>query len=60
MKLIIFNVALLVGLVLVGIGVGVEFGVGFGLLAAGALIVCLTVYVQRTAGVKAKADVRQH
>jgi uncharacterized membrane protein YczE len=54
MKLIIFNVSLLVGLVLVGVGVGVEFGVGFGILAAGALIVCLTVYVQRAAGVKAK------
>lgn len=55
MKLIVFNLSLLIGLVLAGVGVGVEFGIGFGLLAAGALLVVLTVYVQRAAGVKARS-----
>ena len=55
MKLIVFNLSLLVGLVLVGVGVGVQFGIGFGVMAAGVLLLALTVYVQRVAGVKAKA-----
>jgi hypothetical protein len=55
MKQIVFNLSLLAGVVLVGAGVGLEFGLGFGLLAAGVLVVAITVHLARHVGVKAKS-----
>lgn len=52
MKQIVFNLSLLVGTALVGAGVGLEFGLGYGLLAGGLLVVGLTVHLARAVGVK--------
>lgn len=51
MKQIVFNLSLLTGTALVGAGVGLEFGLGYGLLAGGAIIVLLTVHLARAVGV---------
>jgi len=52
-KPIVFNASLFAGVLLIGIGVYVEFGVGYGLLASGAVVVGLTLYLARLAGVRA-------
>lgn len=51
MKRIVFNVSLPAGVALLGAGVGLQFGLGYGLIAGGALVVGLTVYFARLAGV---------
>lgn len=52
MKRIVFNVATPLGVLLVGCGIGLEFGIGNGLTAAGVLVLGLTLYFARIAGVK--------
>lgn len=52
MKLRIFNASLLTGVALSGTGVGLQFGLGYGIATAGALVLATTVYLQRVAGVK--------
>lgn len=44
MNAIVYNVALLLGLVLVGVGVGLRFGVPDAFMTLGALILGLTAF----------------
>jgi hypothetical protein len=51
MKLWVFNCALGLGVGAVGAGVTLEWGLGWGLTATGALLLALTLYVARAGGV---------
>lgn len=51
MKAIVFELVLLAGVVLTGAGVGLQFGLGYGLAAAGVVVIGLGVYLSRVAGV---------
>lgn len=51
MRLWLFNAALAGGLGAVAAGVVIEFGAGWGAIAGGALLLLLTLYVARVAGV---------
>lgn len=53
MKGIVFNAGLAGGILFVGVGVGLELGTGWGLAVAGALVLGMTIYIARVAGVKA-------
>lgn len=53
MKRMVLNIALPSGVTLVGVGIGLQFGPGYGLAAAGGLIIGLTIYFARVAGVTA-------
>ena len=45
----VYNVSVACGVALTAIGLGVEFGIGYGLAAAGVLIVGLSLYGARLA-----------
>lgn len=38
----VYNICMLLGLMMLGVGVGVQFGIGFGLAVAGAVLIGLT------------------
>lgn len=45
----VFNVSMAVGLGSTGLGVGVQFGAGYGLAAFGLLLIGLTMFAARVA-----------
>lgn len=48
----VYNICMLAGLLLTGIGIGLAFGAGAGLAASGLLLIGLTLNAARIAGRK--------
>lgn len=48
----VFEIVVPSGLVMVGVGVGIQFGLGFGLIAGGCLVLGAVFALARLAGVK--------
>lgn len=46
----VYNICMLLGLVLTGVGFGIAFGMGIGLAVAGLLLIVLTAAGARLAG----------
>lgn len=49
MKAMVFNASMAVGLCSTGVGVGLQFGAGYGLAAFGLLLIGLTMFAARLA-----------
>ena len=56
-QVVLYNVSLLAGITLVGVGCGLHFGLGIGLASAGVLTVAAAVYgVERQPRLRKKLD----
>lgn len=53
MKAMVFNASMAVGLVSTGVGVGAQFGAGYGLASFGMLLIGLTMFAAHVASRKA-------
>lgn len=49
MNALIYNVALVIGLLLVGVGVGMQYGLALALVVAGATVLVCTMYTAHIA-----------
>ena len=49
MNIIIYNISTTAGVAMVGAGIGLAYGIGQGLAAAGLLLLALTVYGRKLA-----------
>lgn len=52
----VYNISVVIGLLLTGAGIGIEFGAGYGLAATGLLLIALTINAARLATASAHVE----